>query len=58
MTSVASAIVDGQGKPGITVSMHTFLGQLSPKAVRELGQELRLLCERARPALYGRERSA
>ena len=53
VTSVASAITDQNGVPRLGVTTHTFLGQLSPESLEQMGQELKAMCERARRALFG-----
>lgn len=49
--SVAAAIRDTDGKLRLAVSMHTFMGQLSPSAIAELGHALSDVCRRNEGAL-------
>lgn len=55
VTSVAAAMCDSTGRPRLAISIHTFLGQLSPDGVKELGEALSGMCRRSEVAIFGRQ---
>ncbi|MGE4243088.1 IclR family transcriptional regulator [Ramlibacter sp.] len=54
VTSVAAAMVDVEGRPRLAISLHTFLGQHSPAALKELGEALTAMCRRNEVAMFGK----